>query len=151
MLYLVHVCFQREYPLEVVGVPLLDLSVFPGREKHVRVRHELKRSDRVVVSKDGLVAVAEVQAPNFDVFVGAAGGDERRVGRDVDGRGRQLVAVEREKHLEAVDEENLDGGVQEGDGDQSTVGADLKTSIQSQVKTRLNPIQVEPRCLLERN
>ena len=46
--------------------------------------------------------------PCLEVLVGAARGDERRVGRDVHGGDGQLVAVQREEELEGVGEEHLE-------------------------------------------
>ena len=71
-----------------------------GDESHSR--------DSVVVGEDGLVAVAEVEAPYLEVLVGAARGDQRRVRGDVHGRDGKLVAVQREEELEGVGEEYLE-------------------------------------------
>lgn len=47
----------------------------------------LKRNlhDALLVRKDRLVAIAKVETPDLDVFIGRAGDDEFRVGRDVHG------------------------------------------------------------------
>ena len=80
--------------------------------------------DRVVVSKDGLVAVSEVEAPDLDVLVCAACDQEGGVAGDVHGRRGELVAVHGQEELEGVDEKDLDGRVELRDGDEAAVRAE---------------------------
>ena len=78
------------------------------------------------MSKDRLVTIAEIQAPNFNVFVGTGSRDERRIGGYVDGQSGQLVSVEREEEFESVDEKNFDRRIEKRDRDKTTVPAHLE-------------------------
>ena len=53
------------------------------------------------------VTVAEVQAPELEVAIRAAGGNQRGVAGNVHGGDRELVAVQREEELQRVHEEDL--------------------------------------------
>ncbi len=55
-----------------VAVPVLDGPVFGGREEVVGVWDETDLHDGVLVGEDGFMAVAEIETPDFDVFVGAS-------------------------------------------------------------------------------
>ena len=78
------------------------------------------------MGKDRLVTIAEIQAPNFNVFVGTGSRDERRIGGNVDGQSGQLVSVEREEEFESVDEKNFDRRIEKRDRDKATVPAHLE-------------------------
>jgi len=53
------------------------------------------------------VTIPKVQAPEFEIAIGAAGGNERRVAGDVHGGDGELVAVQREEEFQCVHEEDL--------------------------------------------
>ncbi len=53
------------------------------------------------------MTVAEVQAPELEVAIRAAGGNQRGVAGNVHGGDGQLVAVQREEELQRVHEEDL--------------------------------------------
>ena len=71
--YLIEMTLQGENPFKIVRIPLFDLSVFSGREEHVRVGDELDGCHGVIVRKDGLVTITKIETPNFNVFVGRPG------------------------------------------------------------------------------
>ena len=75
--------------------------------------------------EDGFVAISEVETPDLAVAIGRACHDERAVCGDVHAEHGQLVAVQREEVVEGVDEDDLDGVVEQRDGEQAVVGADL--------------------------
>ena len=57
--------------------------------------------------EEGAVAVAEVEAPDLEVLVGGAADEEAGVGGDVHAQHRQLVPVQRQEELQAVQEVHL--------------------------------------------
>ena len=63
--------------------------------------------DGVGVRKDGAVAVAKVEAPDFDVLVGGAADEEGGVGADIHAEHGQLVAIQGQEELQRVHEEHL--------------------------------------------
>lgn len=89
---------QLLYQLKLISIPILQHLVLADRPEVVRllagvvllhvagvVLLEGDLHDGVVVCEERLVAVAEVEAPDFDVFVGGAGYYEFGVGGDVHG------------------------------------------------------------------
>ena len=66
--------------------------------------------DGVAVREQRAVAVAEVEPPDLDVLVGGAAHEQAGVGRHVHGQHRQLVPVQGQEELEAVQEEHLARG-----------------------------------------
>ena len=113
--------------MKIVGVPLLDLSILATGEDHVGIVDKPQPSQRIIVSKDGLVTVAKVQSPNFHISVRAASGNYGRVARYVHADHRQLVAVQRKEKFQGVDKKYLDRRVEQADGDQSAVGTEADT------------------------
>ena len=97
-----------------------------GAERVVRVAHKRDGRDGVAVREQAAVAVAKVEAPHLQVFVGAAADEQRAVAADVHARDGQLVAVEGEKELERVHKEDLHRGVQEADSDEAAVLAEAE-------------------------
>lgn len=74
------------------------------------------------MGEEALVTISEIQAPNLDVLVGGTGGDELRVRGNVHVEHRQLVTIQREEMFKGVGEEDFDGVVEEGEGDEFAVG-----------------------------
>mmetsp|Transcript_11314 Transcript_11314/g.42251 ORF Transcript_11314/g.42251 Transcript_11314/m.42251 type:complete len:410 (+) Transcript_11314:433-1662(+) len=101
-----------------VRVPVLEGLVLRYGEEEVRLVDELDGHDAVVVRQDALVAVPKVQAPDLDCLVSASGHQECALVRDRHAERRELVPIQAEEELERVVVENLDGAVQEADGDQ---------------------------------
>lgn len=58
--------------------------------------------DGVGVRKNGFVAVVEVEAPDFDVFVGGPSHQQCAVAGDVHGEHRQLVTVQAAFELQRI-------------------------------------------------
>ena len=92
----------------------------------MRVGYEPQACHRVVVGKHGLVTVPKVQAPELDVAIRAAGGNQRGVAGYIHGHHGQLVAIEGEEELERVHKEDLHRGVQEADSDEAAVLAEAE-------------------------
>ena len=88
------------------------------------VRDEGYLHDAVLVREEGFVAVAEVQAPDADVFVRAAGRDEFAVAGDGEVEDGEFVAVEGEEEFEGIDEEDLDGVVEGAEGEEPAIRAE---------------------------
>lgn len=80
-------------------------------EEVVGALHKSDLHDRVSMGKEAAVAVPKVQAPDLDVLVSGAADQESAVRGDVHAQHRQLVAVQGQEELEAICEEDLDGGI----------------------------------------
>ena len=78
---------QRHQAMEthLITVPILEHFVLAGGPEIMGLASFLERNLHYafLMCEDGLVAVAEVEAPDFDVLVGGAGDDEFGVGGDV--------------------------------------------------------------------
>ena len=77
--------------------------------------------------EDGFVAISEVETPDLAVAIGRACHDERAVCGDVHAEHGQLVAVQREEVVEGVDEDDLDGEVEQSDGEKTVIRTHLQT------------------------
>lgn len=110
----------------LVTVPVLEELVLAHGPEVVRrlgvalarvVALERDLHHALVVCEERLVAVAEVEAPDFDILVRRARHNELRVARDVHREDRELVSIQREEELERVLIEDLYCRVQQRDGE----------------------------------
>ncbi len=79
-----------------------------GKDPHQRLLDPDLGGPKTCGSPTLPVTVAKVQAPELEVAIRAAGGNERGVAGNVHGGDRELVAVQREEELQRVHEEDLE-------------------------------------------
>jgi len=120
--YLSKMAIKLHDMFELVAIPVFDQFVLAGGEKVVRILLEFDLHNRVLVSKEALVAITKVKAPEFDVLVCRTCGDQLRVVGDVHVQHRQLVSVQVEEMLQGVGEEYFDSVVEKSQGKELSVG-----------------------------
>jgi hypothetical protein len=72
--------------------------------------------------EETLVTISEIQSPKLDVFIRGTSSNQLRVMGDIHAQYWELVSVEVKQVLEGVDEEHLDGVVEERKSDELSVG-----------------------------
>jgi hypothetical protein len=81
----------------LVSIPVLDHPILAHRPETMGPLLKRDLHDRVVVREYRAVTIAKVHTPDLDVLVGRAGGDEFRVGGDVEGEDGELGRVGRQR------------------------------------------------------
>lgn len=90
--------------------------------------------------KERAVTVAKVKAPDLDVLVGRPAHEQVGIRGDVHSQHRQLVTVQAQEELEAVQEENFDGAVQQSGCQKLACIADARAQSGIRVDSQLSRV-----------
>ena len=77
--------FERKNSLKIIRIPLLNQPIFTRGKKVMSVWYKSNRSHIIIMRENGLVTIAKIQTPNFDVFVRTSGDDQCGIVGDVHG------------------------------------------------------------------
>jgi hypothetical protein len=93
----------------IVGIAIKELDSFVLRAAHkiMRIFDKLHSCDAILVSKYALVYVTEVKTPQLDVFIRRARDQQAVVAADVKAEDGQVVPVQVEAQLHAVEVAHL--------------------------------------------
>ncbi|KAH3681379.1 hypothetical protein WICPIJ_007648 [Wickerhamomyces pijperi] len=101
------------------------LESFSGSNEFNRfdsIVQESNTHDGILMAKDGLVTITEVQPPDLNVLIGGGSDDQLGIRGDINGQNRQLMAVKGDEELQSVKEENLDSVVQQRNSQSFSAG-----------------------------
>ncbi|KAH3676624.1 hypothetical protein OGATHE_001113 [Ogataea polymorpha] len=109
------------------AVPVLHHSVLGATEKVFGFWYKLDFHDCILMPENRLVTVSKVQSPNPYVFICGRRDYQFRVKRDINRKHRKLVSVQAEEKLERVEEEDLDGVIQQSNSQVFGIWRNLNT------------------------